>query len=454
MTERDWDEVFEVMEQRQLTELQAGGQFSDAALERLSRLDHVTSLQVNGARHITHAGLRHLARLPLRSLDLGGWGTMVDDKGLEVLGALPELRSISLVWAQHVSDAGLQHLAGCVHLESVNLMGTPTGDGTLRALAGKPRLAALDAGTLVSANGLVALHDFPVFKNSLPDEVLRRARSNDGEPSHLALHPHPFSNGGLDALIGLEGVYSLRLFSIDRSIPPIRAAALQPLVGLASVESLWCDPTDEAMSVIAAMPRVRKLMCQDTDASDVGWVALRDSPSLESIWGRQNRNLGNRGFAALAKLATLRTLGVNLARVESAALALLPLFPALRKLTPIGLGDAAFEHVGKCPELDTLTCMYTDDIGDAAIEHLGNLGKLETFYAGDTRIGDRGLEILGSLPSLQKVELWSCTNVTNAGLAALARAPRLRQVSVETSPLVTRDATRLFPPHVTVRVEG
>jgi hypothetical protein len=103
-------------------------------------------------------------------------------------------------------------------------------------------------------------------------------------------------------------------------------------------------------------------------------------------------------------------------------------------------------------ELETLTCMYTDDIGDVAVEHLGNLRKLETFYAGDTRIGDRGLEVLGSLPALQKVELWSCINVTNAGLPALARAPRLREVSIETSPLVTRDAAKLFPPHVTVSI--
>jgi hypothetical protein len=291
-----------------------------------------------------------------------------------------------------------------------------------------------------------------VFKTPLPDELVRRARSGDGEPSHVALHPLPFSNGGLDALVGLDGVYSLRLFSIDRSIPPIRAVALQPLVHLASVESLWCDPTDEAMSVIAAMPRVRKLMCQDTEASDVGWVALSESRSLESIWGRRNRNLTNRGFAALAKLPTLKSLGVNLARVESAALTLLPRFPALRQLTPIGLGDANFEQVGKCMELETLTCMYTDDIGDVAVEHLGNLRKLETFYAGDTRIGDRGLEVLGSLPALQKVELWSCINVTNAGLAALARAPRLREVSIEMSPLVTRDAAKLFPPHVTVSI--
>jgi hypothetical protein len=346
----------------------------------------------------------------------------------------------------------MMNATGCQHLESVNLMGTATGDGTLRALSGKPKLCALDAGTRVTAAGLAALHDFPVFKNPLPDEVVRQAQIADSEPSHVALHPAPFSTGGLDALVGLEGLYSFRLFSIDRSIPPIRGAALQPLLRLVCIESLWCDPADDAMAVIATMPRLRKLMCQDTAASDAAWVALGASRTIESIWGRRNSNLKGPGFVALSRMPALKSLGVNLGRVDQPSLAGLPSFPALRQLTPIGLGDDGFEQVGKCVELEVLTCMYTDDIGDSATEHLANLRQLRKYYAGDTRIGDRSLEILGSLPALENVELWSCIRITNAGMAALARTPRLRQVSVETSPLVTRDAAKLFPPHVSVKI--
>ena len=452
MTERDWDEVFAVMKELRLTGLHAGGQMSDGALERLGRLDWVTGLELSGAKHLTYAGLRHLANLPLRHLALGGWGTTLDDDGLRVLASLPELRSLSLGWAQRVTDAGLMNAAGCQHLESVNLMGTATGDGALRALTGKGRLHALDAGTRVTAAGLSALHEFPIFKNPLPEDVLMQARVADGEPSHVALHPAPFAGGGLESLVGLEGLYSFRLFSIDRSIPPIRGAALQPLLHVAPVESLWCDPADDAMAVIAAMPRVRRLMCQDTAASDAAWVALGESTTIESIWGRRNSNLKGPGFTALSRMPALKSLAVNLGRVDKESLSALAAFQALRELTPIGLGDDGFEQVGKCAGLEALTCMYTDDIGDPATEHLTNLRQLRKYYAGDTRIGDRSLEILGSLPALESVELWSCIRVTNAGLAALARAPRLRHVSVETSTLVPRDAAQLFPPHVSVRI--
>lgn len=454
MSESEWDAVFAVMRDMRLTTLRGAGQISDSGLERLARLDHVTSLDLSFAKRLTAAGLRHLARLPLRSLELGGWQTRVDDAGLEVLAHLPELRSVSLVWAQRISDAGVAHLAGCAHLESVSLMGTPTGDRALGALAGKARLCHLDAGTRVTPAGLAVLREFPTFASPLPEAVVQRVRAADGEPSHVSLHPAAFVRGGLDALAGLHGVFSFRLFSIDRSVPPVTRAALEPLVGMQALESLWCDPSDEAMAAIAAMPRLRKLMCQDTSAGDNGWVALARSTTIERLWGRENRGLRTRGFVALSAMPSLRALGVNLRHVDDAGLAALPSFPALRELTTIGLGDDAFRHVGRCGDLETLTCMYTDDMGDAGTAHLASLRKLRRYYAGDAPITDRSLTILGQLPALEEVELWSCTAITNVGVAALAAAPRLRRVILDGLPLVTREVVSRFRPHVEVRCGG
>ena len=39
-------------------------------------------------------------------------------------------------------------------------------------------------------------------------------------------------------------------------------------------------------------------------------------------------------------------------------------FPALRELTPIDIKDDGFRHVGKCVELERLTCMYCRETGD------------------------------------------------------------------------------------------
>jgi hypothetical protein len=450
--EKDWDAVFSVMKDLGLTGLRGAGQISDKALARLARLEHVTSLDLSGARQLSEAGLRHIGRLPLERLDLGGWGTQIDDSALGVLEQLPALRRVSLMWAQRVSDAGVARLAACEHLEAVNLFGTPTGDGALRALAGKARLSYLDAGTLVTPRGLQVLREYPVFRRAIHERVLQQARLADSEPSLLGLHPAGLDRGGLEALAALPGLFSLRLFTMDPSVSPMSRRALEPVAAIPALEALWCDPSDDAMAVIGAMPCLRKLSCQDTRASDEGWVALSRSRSIERIWGRRNSGLHERGFRALAEMPRLRGLAVNLARVPDTALAILPRFPALRELTAIGLADAGFRHVGACTTLESLTCMYTEDMGDAATRQLRELRKLRKYYAGETMITDESLALLASLPSLESVELWDCPAVTNEGLRALAAAPRLRQVTAEGLPLVTRDVLRAFPASVTVNM--
>ena len=136
---------------------------TDDLLERISRLEHVTSLELNGSTEITDDGLRHLARLRhLQHLDLGG--CRVSDRGLAVLAELPELRSISLSWTGR-TDAGVAHLAHCPLLERVNLMHTRTGDGAVRALAGHAHLRHFKSGAQLTDAGMALFRDFPVFRS-------------------------------------------------------------------------------------------------------------------------------------------------------------------------------------------------------------------------------------------------------------------------------------------------
>ena len=44
--------------------------------------------------------------------------------------------------------------------------------------------------------------------------------------------------------------------------------------------------------------------------------------------------------------------------------------------------------------------MYCRDTGDLATEHIAGLPNLKEYYAGQPRITDRSLEILGTMPSL------------------------------------------------------
>ena len=108
----------------------------------------------------------------------------------------------------------------------------------------------------------------------------------------------------------------------------------------------------------------------------------------------------------------------------------------------------------QCAELEELWCMYCRDTTDAATEHIAGLSKLKTYYAGQTKITDRSLEILARMPSLEKIELWNCAGITNCGVALLAALPRLREITIDGCRQVTAEATTMFPAPVRIRHSG
>lgn len=446
LTDGDWDTIFGVMKDRGITGI-ATSAITDSAIGRLSRLDLVTRVQVGGARQLSDDGLLHLARMPqLEELDLSGWYSPLTDRGLEVLRHLKHLRRFQMCWPQRISDAGVANLTFCDELESVNLMGTPTGDGAINALRGKRRLRHFMTGKMVTDRGIPLLHDFPAFQSWSGGDVELDLMTFGTDSNDLKLDG-PFTDAGLASLAGLDGLFGLRLDGPAFTGQGLAALAALPNLGYLGCGGDRCD--DAAMRSIAAIPKLRMLMGQGAVASDEGFAALSRSKTIEYIWGRECPNLYGRGFAALAAMPALRGLGVSCKHVDDASLAALPRFPALRQLMPMDVPDDGFRHVGACEQLENLWCMYCRDTGDVATGHISELSKLKAYYAGKTKITDRSLEILGRMHSLEKLEFWEIAGITNAGIAALAGLPNLREISVD-STNVTRAGMAVFP--ATVRV--
>lgn len=280
------------------------------------------------------------------------------------------------------------------------------------------------------------LHNLPLLKKA------------DEEGARLLIDG-PFTNAGLVALGGLAGVFELDLFwHIDR----ITTDGFIHLLHLPNLMALGCDgklSDDIAMRHIASMPQLKRLRIQESIATDDGFVALARSETIEGIWGRVCPNFGSRGFAAFSQMPSLRSLGIGCKNVDDAALAALPEFPVLRELTPIDFRDNGFRHIGRCRNLERLTCMYCRETGDAATEHIKDL-RIRYYYAGLTQITDRSLDILGSIESLEQVDIYECLKVTDAGLAFLAQLPRLREVHLDGLPGVTLERTKIFPQDVHV----
>ena len=337
LEDREWDEILSVMADQNIASLDAGGQLTDSVLARLGQLPHISHLNFGGTKHVTDEGLAHLARLQrLQELDLSDYpGGQITDRGLAVLRQLPELRRFQMCWQSAITDAGMANLKFCDKLESVDLLGTHTGDGAIAALVGKRELRRLKTGRGVTDAALPLLHQLPIFKTWHGGTVKYSLMSPDAEPNHLLLDG-PFTNAGLATLSGLDGLFGLTFFWHISALTPAGLARLVdlPNLGFLGCQDQLCD--DEAMRHIGAIPRLRMLMGQGTVATDAGFAALSRSQTIEYIWGRECRNLTGRGFAALSTMPSLRGLAVSCKNVDDEALATLPRFPALRDLDADG----------------------------------------------------------------------------------------------------------------------
>jgi hypothetical protein len=74
--------------------------------------------------------------------------------------------------------------------------------------------------------------------------------------------------------------------------------------------------------------------------------------------------------------------------------------------------------------------MYCRDTTDAATAHITGLGRLLNYFNSYTTITDRTPELLSTMDSLERVTFDSCHGLTDAGIARLARLPKLRELRV------------------------
>lgn len=445
----DWDTIIGTLKERRIPAL-AARMMTDEALRRIAELDFVTSLSLGGSRGLSDEGLQVLARMPqLEQLELNEYpGGNLTDRGLEVLRHLPNLRKFEMCWQKGVTDAGVANLRYCEHLEQVNLMGTPTGDGAIAALRGKSELHHFSTGRQVTDAGLAMLREIPCFQQWPGGECRYDLMTMGEEPTWLLIDG-PFADSGLDHVAKLDGISGLNIFW---HAPNVTAAGVGALVAMRNLRHFRCFDelaNDAVLAHIGRMPRLQMLIIQGTVASDEGFAALSQSRSLEYIWGRECPNLTGRGFAALSRMPSLRGLGVSCKQVDDVALDRLPDFPSLVEFMPMDVADEGFRAVGKCERLQKLWCMYCRETGDLATERVAGL-RLKSYYAGLTQITDRSLEILGRMDSLELVELFETKAVTDVGLAHLAKLPRLRRIELSGLPGVTLFGTQQFPASVQV----
>ena len=450
MSSKDWETVCAVIEQLGLTAVNSAGLIGDDDLEIISRLDQITSLNLDGAKRLTDKGLRHLARMPqLRKLIIGG---RITDRGLEPLAQLRELRVFEMYWQANVTDHGIANLSFCDHLEEVDLLGCNLGDGAIAALTGKPKLRRFQTGRNVTDDGLALLHQFPAFKTQPEEEPKFGLMSFGAGPTNL-LVAGTFTRNGVNNLRGLDGLFGLSFFG---NTPGLRGDDLAGLADVSNLAFLGCDGElcdDDAMRHIASLPKLRMLMGQGTVATSAGFESFSRSQTIEYFWGRECPNLNGRGFVALSRMPALKGLAVSCKFVDDAALASLPDFPSLKELMPMDVGDDGFRHVGRNEHLESLILMYCRDTTDVATSHLTGMPNLKKYHAGYTLITDASLEMLSRINSLEEISFEGCKFITDGGIPFLTTLPHLHELSIGGCPKVTRTGVTGFASGVRVNYD-
>jgi hypothetical protein len=149
---------------------------------------------------------------------------------------------------------------------------------------------------------------------------------------------------------------------------------------------------------------------------------------------RPSGRMTDAGFAPLAHMTELRTVGLHGPDVTDAALASLSDARKLRELILYGsrVTGAGLAALGPKPELIRLKVGGTR-IGDADLAVLGQFPALEELDLRETAVTDAGLARLQALPRLKRLWLGGC-NVTDEAVANLKRARPLLAVDRSARP--------------------
>jgi Leucine-rich repeat (LRR) protein len=174
--------------------------------------------------------------------------------------------------------------------------------------------------------------------------------------------------------------------------------------------------TDSDISLLAAMPEIRKLDLSLTRISDRGMRGLRTVPGIEDLNLSFAEMVGDEGTSALRNWKHLRRLNLRGTKIT----------------------DATLEMLGNMTTLESLDIGYAQ-LTDAGLEYLSSLTKLRSVSMGGNKLTDAGLQFLRQLPQVQFLDisgaqrtdsgLWSIT-LSEQGVDAIAGVSELKELRV------------------------
>lgn len=299
------------------------GQISDAGLDVLEHLPHLTELNLRRCSSLTADALARLKYVPqLERLHL--LYTNIPDQGLEHLAVLKNLKVLDLRGCKQMGNAGLKHLSGLTSLIDLKLR-TPSVDNTgiahLAGLVNLKYLALEDCGIdnkgMPSLEGLNKLTHFNAMRTYLGDEGLKSL--SDNKLVDLRLRDTVVLGPGLDFLEASRPTLEYLDLSETR-ITNDGLAKVAPFTRLKTL-SVWNGSFDD--SGVALLTGLTDL--EDFDAQGCRLVTSASAEHFLKLPKLRVLNVAETGFdddglAQLAKLASLKTVKVSRSNITDAGI--------------------------------------------------------------------------------------------------------------------------------------
>ena len=363
----------------------------------------------------------------------------------------------------------------------------PEGEAEFRALnvyASKPEFRGDEPNPSITDAGLASFASCPrlehldVTGSQLTDAGLKRLTVDCPQLRRLAIDDTSVTLKGLRHIGSLSRLERLRCYGINiddsavehfQSLKKLRGivgdvevgnTGAMALAALPNLEELSlsgkCD--DKCMASIAAMPSLKELSIQHTKVADAGFALLAGSPTLERVQITGNQ-ITTRCIETLATMPRLKRVGLmNVGpRADNE--------PNWKGLEQLGFLEQELWLV-HCPPLDPedfakfanfrnlamLRIAGGRTLTDDDLRSLRALDRLEYLEITCSVATDRGVEAIGSLPSLERLTI-NCLATEN-GLDSLARSRRLRYLRIASPELTDEIAQRVHArrPQLVIRL--
>ncbi len=188
------------------------------------------------------------------------------------------------------------------------------------------------------------------------------------------------------------------------------------------------------LSRLAKLPFLKTLdlwNCSEIDGT--GFAHIADLNSVRSL-GLTWSSITNEQLAPLAKLTSLQALKLSECHsLFGPGLAHLKNLTSLKKLDLVGfnLGNEDLEYLKDLTSLQVLNLSHCNALSDAGLAHLTNLTSLQTLILKGANIANAGLAHLANLTSLETLDLRGRNQLTDAGLAHLVTLTSLKAVYLD-----------------------